>query len=257
MLFAEKESNIIKSFQNVDLGDIVLLPETDDVEAIFNSIFEKEKWALWTDSSGKDAPPPDFFCDELGLMMEVMRVDDHGFKKKGNIINPTLDREHQIEKELREKGILDAFPNATLHINAVTGLPTREDHNYDFYLANFKRTVEKHKTKIVNYKQNHPGFKVLFFVFDESSMYCKVDQPNMTITKNATFKCEPHWWFWDEEFVSVFENSEIDCLIWFTPYKRVVTDPPLHLPRVCVFDCKKVVAEKKKYNPIFMMSSEE
>lgn len=102
------------------------------------------------------------FCDEFSLMMDVMRVDDHGFQKQGNIINPTLAKEHQLENELRDKGIHNMFPNASLTINANLGLPTEEDHNYRFYRDNFARTVSNHIKKIPNYQNNHPGYKLIF-----------------------------------------------------------------------------------------------
>ena len=128
MLFTEKEFNLINDFQRLKTSEILLVTETDDVKSIVASILNFDMWAKWIDYSGENITP-DFYSDELGLMMEVMRVDDHGFKKKGNIINPTYDREHRIEKELREIGILDMFPNAELHITANTGLPTEQDHN--------------------------------------------------------------------------------------------------------------------------------
>ena len=97
------------------------------------------------------------------MMLEVMRVDDHGFKKKGKIINQSLAREHMVERELREAGILDQFPNLkSIIINADSGLPTEEDHNYCFYYDNFRRTLEHHKSKIGNYRMNHPGYKTIF-----------------------------------------------------------------------------------------------
>lgn len=104
MVFAEKEFNLINDFQRLYTKEIFLVHETDEIKNVVASILTSEIWDKWTDASAKDVPPPDFYCDNLNLMMEVMRVDDHGFKKKGNIINPTYDREHQIEKQLREVG---------------------------------------------------------------------------------------------------------------------------------------------------------
>lgn len=258
MLFAEKEANIIESFQMLNSTEILLLPETDAVESILSSIIDIQKWKLWTDSSNKSAPPPDFYCDSMKLMMEVMRVDDHGYKKKGKITNPTLVREHQIEKELREKGILDMSPHATLFINAVTDLPTVEDHNYLYYRANFARTVAEHTKKIPNYRKNHPGYQLIFFVFDESSMYFEVEEENKVIKQGEQFAGFPHKWLIDADFLSAFENSGVDYLIWFTPYKWVERmNPPLELPKACVFDCKNMILDRQEYDPKHMMSAEE
>lgn len=143
MLYAEKEANLIKDFQDLGTGSICLFSESADVEQIVSSILDLDIWKGWIDASSKDnVPPPDFYNDDLGLMMEVMRIDDHGFKKKGKVVNLTYDREHQIERELRDAGILDMFPNAELVINADSGLPTEQDHNFKYYFDNFRERLQ-------------------------------------------------------------------------------------------------------------------
>ena len=218
MLFARKEVNLVNGFQMLDTREIFLVHETEEIENIVASILTPEIWSKWTDASAKDVPPPDFYCDELNLMMEVMRVDDHGFKKKCNIINPTYDREHQVEKQLREAGILDMFPNANLFITANTGLPTEQDHNYTYYLENFKRTIGNHVIKIPKYRENHPNYKLILFVYDESSAYF---EDACTISPNGIIASgRPHMFMLDESFTQAFKNSDIDYFIWFAPYKR-------------------------------------
>ena len=143
MLFAEKESNLIDHFQMLETNEILLLPESEELENVVSSILNSELWKKWIDSSAKDAPPPDFYSDELGLMMEVMRVDDHGFKKKGKIINPTYEKEHKLENELRQVCFLSNFPNAQLQVIADSGLPTEQDHNYNYYFENFNCFYKK------------------------------------------------------------------------------------------------------------------
>lgn len=244
MLHAEKESNLIESFQNLETHEIFLTSETAEIEEILLSIYDKNLWNKWTDSSAKDVPPPDFYSDELGLMMEVMRVDDHGFKKKGNIINPTYDREHQMEKELRDSGLLSMFPNASLHIIANTGLPTEQDHNYKYYLANFKRTVENHVKKIPKYRANHTNHKLIFFVYDESSAYFEEPQ---TL----------HMFMLDKAFLEVFEKADIDYLIWFAPYKHIeYIEPPITLPKACLYKISESLPFEYDYNADKMVSFE-
>lgn len=82
MLFARKEVNLVNGFRMLDTREMFLVHETEEIENIVASILTPEIWSKWTDASAKDVPPPDFYCDEIHLMMEVMRVDDHGFKKK-------------------------------------------------------------------------------------------------------------------------------------------------------------------------------
>ena len=144
----EVEANLIADFQMLDESVIYLHPQTEEVAQITNAVGDPELWKKWVDSSGKDAPPPDFYSDELGLMMEVMRIDDHGYRKKGKTVNPVYEKERQLERELRATGILDSFPNIELVVTAKSDLPTEEDHNYSRYVANFRGAIEKHGKKI-------------------------------------------------------------------------------------------------------------
>ena len=255
MLFAEKESNLINDFQRLETNKIFLVTETDEVKSLVTSILDFDMWAKWVDYSAENITP-DFYSDELGLMMEVMRVDDHGFKKKGNIINPTYNREHQIEKELREAGILDMFPNSELHITANTGLPTEQDHNYKYYYQNFKRTVEKHIKHISQYKENHPKHKLIFFVFDESSAYledvCDIPRNELIISG------KPHMYMFDKAFVDVFRDADIDYFIWFTPYKRFeCIVPHFELPKACVYKIGNSLPAEYTYDANKMVSAEK
>ena len=160
----DNEIEIIRAFQDVPLSSVMFAPGcTPKSEALYFSIKDAAQWLQWHDSSGKADPPPDFYSNAHGYMMDVMRVDDHGFRdKKGKTVNPTRMRESELARELRDKGILDAFPNAKLVMTVDTKLPTHEDHNYIFYRNNLVRTVESHKKKIPNYKANHLSLKWCF-----------------------------------------------------------------------------------------------
>ncbi len=116
----DNELEIIAFLRETRTNEVLLLPENDKcAEIIFLSIVQE--WEKWTNSPGKSDPPPDFFSDEFGLMMDVMRVDDHGHigRNGKSIINPTLQRESEVMRELKEKGIIDMFPNAN-HILLLT-----------------------------------------------------------------------------------------------------------------------------------------
>ena len=108
----DNELEIIEFFRETETRETLLLPENDEnAEQVYLSIVQK--WEKWTNSSGKTDPPPDFFSDELGLMMDVMRVDDHGHVGRNgkSIVNPTLQRESEVMREMKQNGILDMFPN--------------------------------------------------------------------------------------------------------------------------------------------------
>lgn len=222
-------------YQNLLLNDSVAVRE------IFASIHDPEEWKLWSDSSGKSDPPPDFYNDKLKLMMDVMRIDDHAFESKnGKIVNPTNQRESVIQKQIRKSGLLDSFPNVkNVIVTAVTDLPTDEDHNYKFYYSNFERVLMKHNNQIDLYGKNHPGYKTIFLVLDESSAYFEME----SIMDNGVIKGKPHYWFWDNSFVNILKKLNIDYLIWYAPFKYYevpLGEEKSDLPEVCVIDIKNI-----------------
>ena len=256
------EAQIITNLQDVDTSSVLLINDLEDEEDIFQSIYDSKSWKEWIDSSGRGDPPPDYYCDSQKLMLEVMRVDDHAFlSKKGKIVNPYKTKETEIFQELKDKGFLNIGAGKDLQviINAVTELPTEEDHNYSFYLNNFRRVIESHKKKIRQYKKNHPGYKMIFLVFDESSTYLETDQPRPKIVlKGQAIYGKRHFHFWDSAFLKTFIQSEIDYLIWYTPYKFMETASGeiITEPRVCVFNTRYPVFHAIPYIEANMVSYE-
>lgn len=262
MTFYEKEKNLIEMLQDVPYCKTDFFPSGLKLKLLYSKVHNWLKWHLfWKDSSAKNALPPDFYSDRYKLMLEVMRVDDHGFRKNGKYRNPSYEREREIEKRLRAiAGDEETFNSLTIFIVPKTGLPTIEDHNYKFYLENFKRTIEKHKNKIAKYKENHPGYKTIFYVFDESSAYFVPDDENIKVLeKGQTVKGFIHQHFKDKAFLQTFIDSDIDYVIWHTPFKLVQTmgNVSINMPKICVYDCKKAVKKAIDYNPKAMVSVEE
>ena len=154
------------------------------------------------------------------------------------------------------------FPNANgIFINAVTDLPTKEDHNYEFYCSGFERALKKHISKIPLYKKNHPGYDVIFFVFDESSAYVQVE--NKVLAENGIREGEPfcfdmYWHFLDKRMVNVFKDADIDYLIWYSPFKHFESTCQYEIPTVCVYDVKNYdYSDMIDYPEEFIMSAEE
>ena len=245
MNYFDNEEVIIDFFRSTALKREVIYPlRTLGAMRAFNSIFSPHKWKLWHSSNGKDDPPPDFYSDKLKIMMEVMRVDDHSrVDESQKWSNPTNKRESQLQKELKENGFLDAFPNVRgIFVNAITDLPTNEDHNYKFYYSGFQHTLKKHINKISLYRKNHPGCKLIFFVFDESSGYVQADDKNLVVRgvkPGEAFGYHPYLHFLDKRFVDIFKNEDIDYLIWYSPFKHFESENPLRIPTVCVYDVKR------------------
>lgn len=266
----DNEQNIIKAFQEcVEEQEIIFVPETQDTIRLFKSIHLKKRWKNWKDTSGKDAPPPDFFSDRYKIMMDVMRVDDHTFKnKKGKLVNPTQAKSTEIFKKLNPKG----HDNLQIFTIVDSGLPTYLDHNYTYYRDSFIRVIEQHKQKIELYRRNHPDFKLVFFVFDESSAYMENLQ-NTTVQEfyksnpeqDTIIRGRPHYWWIDRDFLNCFLNTGIDYLIWYTPFKASkyldvsLSFERFKFPQAIVFDLNNLDIKNldtKKYNEKYMIGAE-
>ncbi len=261
MLFGDNEIDIINYLQNLDNSEICFPVESSEAIEILDTIHSKEKWANWRDSSGNSDPPPDFYSDEYRLMIDVMRVNDTERKnKKGKLLNPTIKHERELYREIQDSGILDRFPNVNVHTIGDTGLSSFEDHNYKFYRKNFARVINKHIASIPIYQRNHPNYKTIFVVYDESTGYILLENevsPDTQFHKGQLILGKPHLFFADKVFLECFYNKGIDYLLWLAPYKLIDTpDKPLILPRLTVFDLSKDAIKSIEYDETKMVSSE-
>lgn len=251
-LFGEKEIDLIEDFKMTYPEEILIMSEdkNNEIEKIIELVKNIDKWI---DSSGKDKVPPDFYNEENKIMMEVMRVDDHGYRKHGKSVNPTYAKENKIRKELEEKGFDQLFPNAKLIATVDTGLPTEGDHNYIYYYKNFERTIKHHCERIVNYRNNHKGYKLIFFIYDESTAYTEAESSN-----NIVAFGKMHFHFLDKRFVKCFINDDIDYIIWMTPYKRYAyVKDDMQPPMVTIYSKNKLVHELFEYDEKKMISAEK
>lgn len=91
--------------------------ENEECVELFLSLSDDQKFSDWINSSGKGDPPPDFYNPKINMMMDVMRVDDHGHVVgKGKYINPVNQRESQIQRELRDSGFWICFRMCNLYL---------------------------------------------------------------------------------------------------------------------------------------------
>ena len=82
-MFGDKEIDFIEDFRMIPSEEIAVIGNKKEIDKIINIAKTVDNWI---DSSGKDQPTPDFYNEKDKIMMEVMRVDDHGDKKHGKII---------------------------------------------------------------------------------------------------------------------------------------------------------------------------
>ncbi|ANZ95244.1 hypothetical protein BFC19_07555 [Brochothrix thermosphacta] len=250
----DNENNIIEYFRCLDDKDLWPL-NTDCVEIL--ECIREDNWRKWKDSSGKSDLPPDFYSEEYSVMMDVMRIDDHTHKnKKGKKVNHTYAKESMMMKELKDSGWIDLIPKGKFITNGDSGLQTKEDHNYTWYKKNFIDVLSKHISKIDNYKKNHPGYKLVFFVFDESSTYFEslnvVSEKDMVVGNKLSAK--PHIHFLDKSFIDVIKGSEVDYLIWFTPFKK--DEIYSEFPKAVILDLSDLPDALIEYTEIRMISNE-
>ena len=77
MNYLDKEDRIIDLFQDSAFQDAIFVGASRDALSVYGAVHNRTKWRNWTNSSGKSDPPPDYFSQTYGLMMDVMRTDDH------------------------------------------------------------------------------------------------------------------------------------------------------------------------------------
>lgn len=256
----DNEKRIIEMFQKYKIFKTWYSPINIQTIRIFKSIYLKCGWKHWVDTSAKNMPPPDFYNDKLMLMMDVMRIDDHSFVDKNNkVINLHNKRESEVFQELisRNKSILEAAKKGNVFINPMHYKFGEEDHNYGLYIKNFNRVISNHIEKIEKYKKNHNGFKIIFFVFDESTSYMKCGKNKRPKIPGELFTGELHYWWKDENFLKIIKNTEIDYIIWMTPYKIYDTTRKALMSSIQIIDVKKYKYKNTiEYNIDDMQSSE-
>ena len=216
------EREIVDHAKQLDDAEICFFPtESDLAHRVIKSL---------RGSSLTHRERPDFEDLPHSLLLEAMRVDDHpGTGKK----DATRARESSVLRELREAGLAEMFPNASLVADVNTGLPTDKDHNYQAYLTQFARVVGDHARKVTAYRATRPGFHLGFLIFDESTAYVET-----LGAFGADHQGRPHEWFADAAFVDIVQAAGIDCLAWLTPYKVILGDDGKQypLPRLTIVD---------------------
>ena len=256
------ESMILDMFREVGTKEILPLGNFLKCKWIHCALTGVLNRKEWINSSGKNDPPPDFYDNKHKLMMDVMRIDDHAYiDAKGRIQNKTLQHEGELIKKINQSDRDDI----KLYVVGDTKLPTNEDHNFERYYKNFERVFREHEKKLDLYQTNHPSFKTIFFICDESSAYMEALDPNDT--NKTRFEREitagrPHMFCLDKNFVKIIKESKVDYVIWYAPWKllRHVQNDKIKnfsLPKCAIYDVKNLTEKKLiEYNQELMISSE-
>lgn len=233
----DNEDNILSMYRGVTMRP-VYIPLNGAVDDIFNKTHSKKMWKSWVSSAGKSDKTPDYYSKRFKLMMEVMRMDDKAYEtsiKKGvRVINHTLAAEFKVLKELADSEILDSMPKANVFIIADSGLTAEDDHNFIRYRANFLRVLSHHGEQVDTYRKNHPGYKLIFFVFDETSgVYVeKLSRKGNQTIGNVYLS------FADPIIREAIKKSGADFVISYSPYNTCLTPEGLvtPTPKIVVYD---------------------
>lgn len=239
----DKEERIINAFQDLNFFEMWIYPSSLKNIKLYRSIHNRKNWKRWIDSSSKNELPPDFYNPKLKLMMDVMRIDDHAYvDENGRVINRHNERESILVHKLIEKNkkFKEIFEKGNLIIIPDSGLRGEKDHNYDFYVKNFKRVVEKHINKIKKYKKNHPGYKTIFFIFDESTPYMRLINCSAPKNPGELMYGELHYWWLDSNMLNIIKDKDIDYLIWMTPYKWLDPNIKVFYPLAMIYEVSKI-----------------
>ncbi len=254
----DNEDNILAYYRDPDNRPLAF-PQSDDIWKIFQSTNDEELWKTWKNSSSKSDLPPDFYNDDLELMMEVMRFDDQA--TNSGKTHATKAKENQMLEQLRDLGVKEDFPKLKqILLLGNSDLSTDEDHNFARYRDNFARVVLKHAMKAEQYRKNHPGYKLIFFVFDETSgvYFERGRQKKSILVKGTNLLARTHMYWADSVLVNTITKSQADYLIWFKPHNSFETPDGINddLPKIMIYDIKNMRISTDNYSVENMISSE-
>lgn len=76
-----------------------------------------------------------------------------------------------------------------MRISVGCGHPALQKCSTIFYKKNFTRVLQKHDDSAELYRKNHPGFRLIYFIMDESSGYiCTTDIIENEMFLSSIFK---------------------------------------------------------------------
>lgn len=170
------------------------------------------KWISNT-GNGSGHLPPDFVNSEDALMMDIMAVGDIHTQKNGKK-NIQKQREAKLKKELENFLGREWLSSREVFVNPDTSdIPTDNHHNYKSYVKNTKRILNKHIESIPLYRKNHPTYKLIFLIFDESTSYVEGERYQQVVVAPRN-----HIPYRDKEMMMLLFNADVDYVIWFQPY---------------------------------------
>lgn len=258
------EQTLIDHMRRTPQECIKLFPDNKAIRKILKTF---QNQSMWVANMKNTQHPPDFYTEKYQLMGDIMQVDDCGhtvhYTKKSKYKNPQRAIDGTKYKELEASGILDACPNLQqIFINTETShLSTNEHHQFTWYRDEFARIVREHIDSLPLYHQKCPGYKTIFFIYDESHPYIQLPSClyNQEMLKNRGIDVSEeslHYAFLDSEMLQVLQETitdngqtyGIDYVIWFFTNKAIDVmhaytgerQTVLLQPQLVILDCSKI-----------------
>lgn len=168
---------------------------------------ESNKWVN-NAKKGSGHETPDFVNESDQIMMELMTVDDIKIKKNKNI---QKQRESESKKQLIDIFGPELVKGKKIITNPdTTDIPTDEHHNYNSYVKNSLRIIDKHIQSIPTYQKNHPNYKLIFLICDESTSYVQGEKYGDKVDGKKVHKP-----YLDRQMVQEFKGTKVDYLVWY------------------------------------------
>ena len=201
----------------------------------------------FTSNNGHGDLPPDYYSDRYSVMFDVLRINDTEVNKK---YNPIKIEERKMRKQVLKSGMLD-----TPNIITVFASDDVNEHSFDKYIKQAKRTIKNHIDKIPLWIKEHPAIKNKgLLVFDETEFCFEgfvkyVGNGEFAYCYKSPLVIHEAWN--DKMFVQPIYESNLDFVIWFCPYKPYGNIPMKHnikFPSIVIADTRFQRTNYKEYD---------
>lgn len=210
----DDEDEIINDFQLMPISSIKFVNFSFGLLLYFTSIYFPKLFKKWKNNT---ETRPDYYNDTHKYMMEVMRFDDY---KPGKDSQNALETKQQKEIESvyrKHTGI--STKDAEIKIIVIPHPAHKPKDGIKLMFENFSNTYLKHSSKTEKYRELFPGYKLGFFLCDESAAYIetkyKIEDPHPG-DQTGPFRVYEN--AFDKVYQEVLLQADIDYLIWFKPY---------------------------------------
>lgn len=231
----DDEKSLLRRMREVKRKNIVCLHNSKlerEVKQAFFSMFTRDKIV---DNSGKADLPPDFYSNELGIMADMIQVNDYetSYVNANGVtkyLNPLKEEESKAYRKFLQEREIEEKPGDLVLVAANPSGAT-----YTKYVDGFKRIYNEHAGKKSVYLSNFPDCKkVGILICDDSHLYLQRIDGRI---------CAAHCPFKDFEFLKTIKDSDMDFLVWYfsNKFAYLKDGSPVKLhPEIIIIDVQQI-----------------